>query len=131
MQNDTIPPRGSEFTNFRFTMMTKKSEENLHCNTASGYKLFLHHPAELPTLATRYIPISFDTIYNIWVTPEIVITSENLESYEQNKRTCVYSYERRLKFFKIYTKHNCRLECIANRTLEQCNCVPYYLARKF
>ncbi|XP_063918404.1 pickpocket protein 28-like [Zophobas morio] len=127
IQNATIPQRASEFTKFQLFLKAKGADVNGFCNLMLGFKLILHHPAEFPTLAPSYIPISVDSTHNIWIKPELTITSQKLESYEPSKRSCVYSHERRLKFFKIYTKHNCKLECIANSTLEQCNCIPYYL----
>ncbi|KAJ3654285.1 hypothetical protein Zmor_013481 [Zophobas morio] len=127
IHNSAFPPRASEFAEFSLGLGTDTSEETRICNPFSGYKLILHHPAEFPTLTTRYIPLSLDTIYNIWIKPEVTITSENLENYEYHKRNCFYSPERRLKFFKVYTKHNCKIECVANNTLALCNCIPYYL----
>jgi hypothetical protein len=37
--------------------------------------------------------------------------------------------EKPLKFFKIYTKNNCRSECLANRTLAVCGCAQFYMVR--
>ena len=38
------------------------------------------------------------------------------------RRGCYLKNEKPLKFFKIYTKNNCRSECLANKTLEVCGC---------
>jgi amiloride-sensitive sodium channel len=38
--------------------------------------------------------------------------------------------ERILKYFNIYTKGNCKQECLINRTLEICGCVQFFMIRK-
>jgi acid-sensing ion channel, other len=35
-----------------------------------------------------------------------------------------------LKFFKIYTKINCRSECLANRTVSVCGCAQFFMVRE-
>lgn len=45
------------------------------------------------------------------------------------RRGCLFSYERYLKFFKIYTKSNCEVECITNYTLSECGCVKFHMPR--
>jgi hypothetical protein len=47
------------------------------------------------------------------------------------RRQCYFSRERELKFFKIYTKANCELECLANLTLRYCNCSLFYTPSEF
>lgn len=44
-------------------------------------------------------------------------------------RGCYFNNEKPLKFFKIYTPSNCQQECLSEKTLQQCNCVPFYLVR--
>jgi hypothetical protein len=46
------------------------------------------------------------------------------------RRQCYFAGERQLKFFKIYTKSNCELECMTNLTLRYCNCSAFYMPRK-
>lgn len=63
------------------------------------------------------------------VTPEIIKTDPNLKSVNPEDRECYFENEKFLKYFKIYTDKNCELECLANFTLAQCDCIPYNLPR--
>jgi hypothetical protein len=46
------------------------------------------------------------------------------------RRQCYIAGERQLKFFKIYTKSNCELECLTNLTLRYCNCSAFFMPSK-
>jgi amiloride-sensitive sodium channel len=43
------------------------------------------------------------------------------------RRQCYFQNERHLKFFRIYTKANCEMECLTNLTLRYCNCSRFYM----
>lgn len=51
-------------------------------------------------------------------------------SFEPLSRQCYFNYERRLKYFKVYTQQNCELECITNFTLQTCGCVKFSMPRE-
>jgi hypothetical protein len=60
-------------------------------------------------------------IYNIlWFLIDLIL-----------RRQCYFAGERHLKFFKLYTKANCELECMTNLTLRYCNCSAFYMPRKW
>lgn len=46
------------------------------------------------------------------------------------RRQCYFPGERYLKYYKIYTANNCKLECLANVTYDMCKCVSFYMLRK-
>lgn len=99
-----------------------------------GFKLYLHSPADAAVqLSKIYTEIHLSPKYeiNIAVKPNVITTSENLRSYDAKIRQCFYSTERSLRFFKVYTENNCRLECLANYTLSKCNCTAFYMPSKF
>lgn len=63
------------------------------------------------------------------VKPNMITTSEGLADYAPERRQCYFNDERYLKFFKVYTQSNCELECLANFTLNRCNCVKFSMPR--
>lgn len=131
-KSTTIPTRAKSTRSFYIVHLhTFKIEEDIACNMNKGYKILLHHPADTPLLKSRYIPISPDTHYTIWVKPEVTSTSADLRKYKPQKRNCYFSDEKHLKFYKIYTKQNCIIECIVNYTLQKCGCGPFYMPREF
>ncbi len=58
----------------------------------------------------------------------------NLEGFSlffvSTRRQCYFDGERQLKFFQIYTKANCELECLTNLTLRYCNCSAFFMPSK-
>lgn len=96
---------------------------------ATGFKMILHPPHELPQVSTGY-RIPYQTEFFIAVTPNKIKTSEGLRNYDPNQRQCFFRSERELKFFRNYTQHNCELECLSNFTKAKCGCVKFSLPRK-
>ncbi len=47
-----------------------------------------------------------------------------------SRRQCYFDGERQLKFFQIYTKANCKLECLTNMTLRYCRCSAFFMPSK-
>ncbi|XP_063703637.1 pickpocket protein 28-like [Culicoides brevitarsis] len=97
----------------------------------SNTRVFVHHPYDFPWDAETALsyPDQFKTP-SILVTPEMMKTSLGLrDSLTPDKRNCFFDGERNLKFFKIYSKSNCELECLTNITLDQCKCVQFWMPR--
>ncbi|KAL7045139.1 hypothetical protein ACKWTF_002156 [Chironomus riparius] len=57
------------------------------------------------------------------------MTDSSLKKYHPEIRRCYYENERKLKFFKSYTKAHCDLECLANHTLKACGCTKFSMPR--
>ncbi|XP_037043764.1 pickpocket protein 28-like [Bradysia coprophila] len=94
----------------------------------SKFTVIFHTPDEVPLFERHVVftTIKADTFSFVEITPHLVV-SEGIEKYEPNVRNCYYTHERHLKYFKIYTQNHCELECLANYTLNQCGCVPYFM----
>jgi acid-sensing ion channel, other len=67
----------------------------------------------------------------VLITPEIIQTDEDLKSIDPKKRGCFFEGERKLKFFKVYSRRNCEYECISNYlgSLNDFNCTQFHMAR--
>lgn len=48
-------------------------------------------------------------------------------SHTPEERRCYFESERQLKFFKRYSKINCEVECLTNKTIEVCGCSLYWM----
>lgn len=86
----------------------------------------IHSPAEWPDRSHPTLLASANSLKTIGVKPIVLTTSQELMSWDPIKRHCYFQNERKLKFFKVYTKKNCMLECQSSYALEQCGCVPFY-----
>jgi hypothetical protein len=56
-------------------------------------------------------------------------TDEALRKFSPEIRKCFFEGEKQLKFFKTYSKAQCKWECMANKTLEKCGCVKFSMPR--
>jgi hypothetical protein len=45
-------------------------------------------------------------------------------------RHCHLPGERQLKYFRIYSKSNCEIECLVDFIVEICECAPFYFPRE-
>ena len=45
------------------------------------------------------------------------------------RRNCYLPNERKLEFFKVYTKANCEHECLAQITINRCKCAQFFMVR--
>ncbi|KAG8258302.1 hypothetical protein J6590_032230 [Homalodisca vitripennis] len=94
-----------------------------------GFKVVLHNPVETPKMSAygSALPTGFET--RMIFTPNLMASTEQVRNIPQDKRLCLFSEERSLRFYRTYTEYNCALECEANVTLEFCNCVHFYMPK--
>jgi hypothetical protein len=67
----------------------------------------------------------------VLITPEITQTDEDLRSFTPEERGCYFEGERKLKYFKVYTRRNCELETLSEflEVDNEYNCTPFFLLR--
>lgn len=94
-----------------------------------GYKIIYHMPNEIPTIFHDYDFFDFGLKSINIVTAQRFKTDASLRKYSIDSRRCFFENERKLKFFKSYTKAHCNLECLANFTLHECDCVKFSMPR--
>uniref|UniRef100_A0A182WEP0 Pickpocket n=1 Tax=Anopheles minimus TaxID=112268 RepID=A0A182WEP0_9DIPT len=98
-------------------------------NSFQGFQTQIHTPNQCPQISTQSIRVPMNHALTVRLEPYLITTSENVRSYSPEKRLCYYTHERYLRFFRIYTKRNCELECLANFTLHMCGCIQYSMPR--
>ncbi|CAH1099297.1 unnamed protein product [Psylliodes chrysocephalus] len=95
-----------------------------------GFKILLHHPAEVPRVSRQFFRAPLDQEVVVSVRPDMMTTSEGLLSYNPQRRQCYFPSERYLSFYQSYTQQNCQIECLTNFTLAKCGCVAYHMPRE-
>lgn len=96
------------------------------CNEITGFKVTLHHPAEVPNMDTHF-RVPLDEAVVVAIKPSMITTSKEIQSYSVHDRLCYLPGERKLSNYKIYTQQNCMVECLANYTLQVCGCAGFYM----
>lgn len=134
-EKDTFPRRAvSAGASAGMFLLLRAYEQDLDyvCRgPVQGFKVLLHHPAEIPRVGTQYFRAPLNQEVVVSVKPDMMTTSPNLKDYDPHRRQCFFPKERPLHFFQSYTQQNCEVECLANFTLEQCGCVAYSMPRKY
>ncbi|GLV39865.1 pickpocket 26 [Carabus blaptoides fortunei] len=127
---DSYPDRASQdgvFSGLKLRLRSFVNEREYKCGTpASGFKVILHNPADMPPVSQQYILVPVNKQMAISVTPEMITTAEGLLNISPQDRNCFFAQEKHLYYFKEYTQKNCKIECIANLTTFLCHCLPFY-----
>ncbi|KAK4874127.1 hypothetical protein RN001_013487 [Aquatica leii] len=92
-----------------------------------GFKLLLHHAAEVPRVSQQYFRAPLNQEIVVAIKPDMMTTSDGLKGYHPHRRQCYFPSERQLRFYKVYTQQNCEVECLTNYTLQRCECVSYHM----
>lgn len=95
-----------------------------------GILTIVHSPDEYPLSHGHHVHLMYWTENTFHFYPEMFLMDDAIKAWPLQKRNCCLDGERNLIFFKIYTKHNCKHECLSLLMLEKCKCVPFYMIRK-
>ncbi|EFA08873.2 Pickpocket protein 28-like Protein [Tribolium castaneum] len=128
---DTFPRRamsaGSKAGLFLLLRAYEQDLDYVCRGPVQGFKVLLHHPAEVPRVGTQYFRAPLNQEIVVAVKPDMMTTSQGLRNYDPHRRQCFFAEERQLQFFQNYTQQNCQVECVANFTLARCGCVAFHM----
>lgn len=115
----------------KLALMLYERDYDFYCQGFDqGFMLTLTVPGDTLKMSANplRVPTSENTLISIL--PKITVTSNSLLNYSPNQRQCFYAFERRLRFFKMYTQNNCQAECLSNFTHNECKCVKFSMPSK-
>jgi Amiloride-sensitive sodium channel len=111
---------------FHLYMLETLKMSSVDVNARVGYHFIFHPTDELPTdSSAHYHQANQHSIFNVF--PHQTLISEEMRRISYRRRNCYFQQEKRLKFFKIYSKPSCEHECQSFAFARQCGCVPFYL----
>ncbi|XP_073955030.1 pickpocket protein 28-like isoform X2 [Choristoneura fumiferana] len=131
--SDDVYPRPGRRTVFTFQnvwIILRQERESVvraYDSNDHGFKVYLHHPADLPQSSVFYYAAPSEKSISLGLKLNIVNTSSSLRSYSPDTRRCFFPGERYLRYFHTYTDNNCKLECLTNYTLQLCGCVWFHM----
>lgn len=94
-----------------------------------AFRFSLHSPVKVAPVSKQFYSVSVGKQTTISIMPFMIYSSKDIKDYEPVNRQCFFSDEKKLKFFKIYSKTSCELECLADYTLSTCGCVKFSMPR--
>ncbi|CAH1984991.1 unnamed protein product [Acanthoscelides obtectus] len=111
-------------------LLSNRSDLDYTCKGAlQGFRVTLHTPMRIPRPSQQYFRVPLNQEVLAAIRPDMILTSTSVKMYNPKKRECYFPQEKTLKYFKIYTSMNCKLECLTNYTLYYCGCVNYFMPR--
>lgn len=96
----------------------------------NGYKIIFHMPNEIPTVFHQNQFVEFGHEKFFTINAKVKRASLELKKFSPEKRKCYFEDEKKLKFFKSYSKKLCDYECMTNITLKLCGCVKFSMPRE-
>lgn len=125
-----IPYRCILGSGFQFFMTVNETDLDDLCPLLkSTFKVIFHLPNEIPTFFHYAEFLNFQTESIIKLTAKVYQNHKQLKKYSVKMRNCFFQGERKLQFFKSYTKAHCNFECLTNFTLRRCGCVKFSFPR--
>lgn len=112
-----------------YMMLNKTDSENLCPLHGNSFNYYLHLPNEILSPLHRKEHVKFHEAKTVSLTAKSYKMSDDLRKISANVRGCYFEGERKLNFFKSYTKSNCEYECMTNYTLKECGCVKFSMPR--
>lgn len=112
----------------KFEIWRKITEVKESSNYNKGFKLALHLPSEIPQFDRQHYRFPLEKSATLSIRPSMIVT-EGLESYSLHHRKCYFGNERKLTLFKMYTRSNCLLECLALHMNSSCACIHFSMPR--
>lgn len=129
LKPNTKSPLKSNYKYFElFTPYLNGIDKENVCETKNFF-LFIHKPNEIVTPYHDVIFVNYEEKMDIKLTVKSLRTDPALRSFGTDVRKCYFEGERKLKFFKTYTKALCEWECLTNATLDNCGCVKFSMPR--
>lgn len=90
-----------------------------------GYRMIFHKSNELPSSSDFQLFHDNYQYLRVETTPEVYLIDDEIRKMSIEKRKCYLQHEKKLKYFKIYTKANCEQECLSLTIARKCHCVPF------
>lgn len=126
-QNAEFPERARKaFLQDLFTIV-KRFNLSENCKRKleiSPPQIIFHLPTEFPTRSHEMLDSKSEDSVNLHYILNLksLRTNKYLRKFSPHHRKCFFEDERKLKFFKIYSKTHCEIECEYNRILKTCGC---------
>ncbi|KAE8744816.1 hypothetical protein FOCC_FOCC008540, partial [Frankliniella occidentalis] len=111
------------FTSLRIVLRSYVNDMDYLCHGCEqGFRVHLHNPAENSWSSGHVLAVPLNTSVMMLAKPNLIQTSEGLRELSPVRRSCLFSSERPLKFFQMYSQDNCLYECYVNMTVTHCGC---------
>ena len=125
-ENSTYPKRLAARAEDFFKINLTLEDARRSCGSIN---VAIHLPSEIPNIFLSFLPINYGSISTVFIKAKSYRTDDALRKYSADVRKCYFEGERKLEFFKFYSKAHCEMECAANASISYCGCVRFWYPR--
>ena len=83
----------------------------------------MHMPDTAPEMGEYGTALAPGTQNFLTIRPKMIIANPGVHPISHEKRQCFLQSEKKLKYYKNYSYHNCFMECVANYTFLVCHII--------
>lgn len=125
------PIISQQFDALRIILKATDTDTDFICQgSLQGFKIFFHSPDEFPNTIGKHLFVPLEQDATLTMKATTTKASADLLKFKPNIRGCYRSDEKKLKFFKSYTKQNCEIENLNKFILKNCNCTKFSMPRE-
>lgn len=96
-----------------------------------GFRIGFHSPGDIARVKKNFFDLSPKQAVFYSIEPKYIETTKEVRKFTPHQRQCFLNTERKLRFYRQYTRNNCLLECLSNYILAQCGCVRFSMLRMY
>ncbi|KAG5671928.1 hypothetical protein PVAND_002096 [Polypedilum vanderplanki] len=125
-KDDQIPYRAVKKNRLSILLNLKQENAENFCPTMGKvFTTILHLPNEVPTIFHDQYFTQYNYGRRFLLSAISYKANNDIRKYSPKARGCYFDDERKLKFFKTYTRTHCNFECLSNYSLKICGCVKF------
>ncbi|XP_046452018.1 pickpocket protein 28-like [Daphnia pulex] len=92
-----------------------------------GFKVLVHGPEEFPDISDRAFVLGPGTETFVAIKGTTTFNTEDVaREVTPIKRQCLVEGEKKLKYYRQYSRSACFVDCKTRKMQEDCNCRPYF-----
>ena len=128
--DDSVPVKAEKGKFVAFNPYLNESDtQNVCLNIGNVFSFYIHLPNEIMLPMHQEYYVEFKKKRDIILIAKSFRVDEGMRKFSPKSRGCYFEGEKKLKFFKTYTKGLCEFECMTNYTLSECGCVKFSMPR--
>lgn len=112
-----------------FLKVSRNDSKNICDLIGKSFYIFIHKRNEIHAPFPRPYFVDFGYEKVLTLSAKSVKHESRLRHFKPINRGCYFDGEKKLKFFKSYSKLNCEFECLTNQTLKICGCIKFSMPR--
>lgn len=130
-KNDMPAPwktKADERSGLKITLRQPDQANFKKSKSCHSSRFIIHDPREQPVVENG-LDFDYGKSLEVLLRVSTITSDADLRNIDIKNRNCYVEHERRLEYFRMYTKSNCERECRSLIVFNECGCVPFHYVR--